>query len=385
MNNISQFNECANCGACYNACPTKAIKVLNDGFFYSLNVDNDKCIDCGKCIDLCPVNNPQIQQSLISAVGGYNKDSNVVKRSSSGGAFYAIAEYVLSKGGIVFGAVFTEDNRVVEIKGTDDVNLEQLLRSKYVESLVGSSFINVKAQLNSSRLVLFCGCPCQVAGLKRYLGKDYDNLITCDFSCGGLPSHKIYNRYIDSLEKKYNSKIKSINFRPKSYGWETYSMKICFENGKEYNSLSVLDPFYIGFIHKHYTVRDNCLTCRFADNHYSDIVLADFWKYQKLSDFRCGNGLSLIITNSLKGKMLLSEVSKSLKIKELSIKDASYNMTSPNYSKDFFVLREEFLNDFKSKGLDFAVKKLMPTGIKRIKIILKSKVKYIIKKCFKLR
>lgn len=376
-NNISKFKECANCGACYNVCPTNAISVLGDDLFYTLNVDNDKCIDCGKCMRVCPVNAPQQQGEIISAIGGYSKDSSIVKSSSSGGAFSVFANYVLSKNGVVFGAAFSEDNRCIEIKSTDEITLEQLLRSKYVESLVGESFSKVKEYLENNRFVLFCGCPCQVAGLIRFLGKDYPNLITCDFSCGGLPSHKMYEEYISSLEKKYKSKTKSVNFRPKTFGWETYAIKVCFDNRKEYNRLANLDPFFYGFIHKHYTVRDNCLTCRFADNHYSDIILADFWLYKKLSNLEKENGLSLVLSNSEKGENLLNKLKNKFEFEQIDTKKSCYNIRKPNYSKDFYKNRENFLKQYEKIGLS-AIKPYLPNGINKNKIIIKNLIKKLL-------
>ncbi len=377
-NNISNFKECANCGACYNACPTEAIKVLSDGLFYNLQVDNIKCVECGKCMKVCPVNNPEKHQSLIFAIGGFSKNLQMVKKSSSGGAFSVFAEYVLSKNGVVFAAAFNENSRYVEIKSTDEVPLDMLIRSKYVESSVGDSFIKVKQQLDNSRLVLFCGCPCQVAGLKRFLGMDYDNLITCDFSCGGLPSHKIYNDYLNKLENKFNSEVEFVNFRPKTYGWETYAIKVAFKNGREYNSLSLLDPFFVGFIHKHYTVRDNCLTCRFADNHYSDIILADFWLYREISNLQKGNGLSLIIINSNKGKNFFGDVKEKFEFEELELEKATYNIKKPNYTEEFRINRKKFLDEYKEKGL-LAIQDYLPNRFSKVKIIFKNTIKKVLK------
>ena len=378
-NNISVFSECANCGACYNICPTNAIDVIGNGLFYELKVDSDKCIGCGKCITVCPINTPEKHQSIISAIGGFSKNSTMVKKSSSGGAFSVFAEYVLSNNGIVFGAAFNENSRYVEIKSTDEVPLDKLIRSKYVESEVGDSFIRVKQQLDNSRLVLFCGCPCQVAGLKRFLEKDYDNLITCDFSCGGLPSHKIYNDYLDELENKFNSKVGFVNFRPKTYGWETYAIKVEFENGREYNSLSLLDPFFVGFIHKHYTVRENCLTCRFADNHYADIILADFWLYRKFSSLQKGNGLSLVIINSNKAEKLFNIVKEKFEFENLELEKAVYNIKKPNYTEEFNINRKIFLDTYPKIGLS-AINDYLPKRFSKLKIIFKNTIKKILKR-----
>ncbi len=379
-NNILKFEECANCGACYNICPTKAINVVEDDVFFRLHINNERCIDCGKCVSICPVNNFVKNQNLISAVGAYSKDELTIKKSSSGGIFYELAKYILANNGIVFGAAFSEDFKKVYIKSTDEVSIDKLLRSKYVESQVGDSFIKVKQNLEDNRMVLFCGCPCQVAGLKNFLGKDYENLYTCDFSCGGLPSHKLYEQYLDLLEQKYNSKITDVNFRPKIYGWKMYAIKVEFANGKKYKSLGINDPFFSAFIYKHYSVRDNCLNCQFADNHYSDIVLADFWLYKKLSDLKENNGISLVITNSPKGEELLKNIRNKIFFKNLNLDSASYNMHKPKYADEFFDIREAFLDKCQATDMKNAAEAFcLPNKITKYKIIVKNKLKNLIK------
>lgn len=379
-NNVSKFTECANCGACYNSCPTNAITVNANGFFYKLKIDDDKCMNCGKCVSVCPVNTCEAHQNLISAIGGHSKNSQTVKISSSGGAFYTVADYIISKGGKVFGAAFSDDNRTVEIKSTDEVPFEKLLRSKYVESIPGDSFKKVKKALENQIEVLFCGCPCQVAGLKRFLGKEYENLITCDFSCGGLPSNKIYKDYLNQLENKYISKASSLNFRPKTYGWETHGIQINFQNDKKYNSLAILDPFYNLFIYKHYSVRDNCLTCKFADNHYADIILADFWLHNRLSNLEKGDGLSLIISNSAKGEKILNSVIKeNFVYEQINIEKAAYNMKKPEFTSDFLQNREAFFEKYRANGFS-CIYEFLPKGVKKYKVLLKTFIKRFIKR-----
>ena len=209
MNNISRFNGCSNCGACLNICPTKAIAVDNGGLFYEVGVDEKKCVDCGRCVEVCPWNNEREVQNLPAAYGGFAKDKETVAKSSSGGIFSAVADLILKKGGVVFGAVYSKDRHSVIFGSTDEFDLDEIRRSKYTESLVGNSFSEIKNILKTGRQVLFCGAPCQVAGLKRYLEKDYDNLLTCDFACGGFPSHKVFDDYLSALEKNTAQKRKA--------------------------------------------------------------------------------------------------------------------------------------------------------------------------------
>ena len=375
MNNISEFSKCSNCGACYNACPKNAISVKEDGMFYFLEIDSDKCTNCGVCKAVCPVNNPKSVQNLHNGYGGCHIDDNVVKNSSSGGAFKALADIMLARGGVVYAAAYSQDKREVVIKSTDEVSLDELQRSKYVESKVMLSFRDIKEQLKNDRAVLFCGAPCQVAGLKRYLGKDYDNLLTCDFSCGGMPSHKMYEEYLTYVEKKLRAPIQSVNFRPKSYGWKIYTMKISAQNGKEYKKIYTEDPYLYCFIGNHISVRDYCYECDFANNHYADIVLADFWKCRSVSKIPDQNtGLSLIITNSNKGEDFINKISKTFSLTILDLEKSSYNMVKKTYSKEFFEKRKSFIQSCLNGGFIKTAKAIKPKGTVKIKI------KYYIKK-----
>lgn len=325
-NNISIFSECANCGACYNTCPVGAITLNINNTFYDLQVDESACINCGKCVKICPWNSEIPVQNLISAYGGWHNDKSVVANSSSGGVFSAIAEMVLKEKGVVFGAVFSEDKKKVVFGSTDEFSLDEIRRSKYVESCVGDSFVQVKKQLMLDRMVLYCGTPCQIAGLKRYLDRDYDNLITCDFACGGLPSHKIYSQYITKLEDTYKSKARNVNFRTKVFGWGHHGISVLFENKRKYVQYAPLDPYFYSYIYSHLTIRENCMNCKFANNHYSDLILADFWKYKDVSNFeRNYKGISLILTNSVKGEKLVNKLKRVMTLEELNLETASYN------------------------------------------------------------
>lgn len=256
-NSISKFSKCANCGACLNVCATNAIWVDREGMYYTPRVDETKCVQCGKCTSVCPVNAPEKTQKLIGSYYGYADDNAILLGSSSGGIFHVLAQKVIDVGGVVFGAVYSEDRHRIVFSCSDEVSLWDIQKSKYVESDVGNSFRRVKTELEKERSVLFCGTPCQSAGLKRYLGKQYDNLLVCDFSCGGLPSHQMYHQYLCNLEKKYSSKVVLVDFRPKNFGWASHSIFIRFENGREYSRLAALDPYYKAFLNS-LSKRDYC-------------------------------------------------------------------------------------------------------------------------------
>lgn len=373
-NNISDFSKCSNCGACYNICPVQAINVATDDLFYQVKVDAEKCIECGLCKKVCSVNTPQKKQNLFNAYAAVNCDAEVVKKSSSGGAFSAIADLCLAQGGVVYGAAYSDDCRIVEMKSTSEVALSELRRSKYVESKVGNSFRQVKENLDQQKMVLYCGAPCQIAGLKRYLGKEYDNLITCDFSCGGMPSHKFYWDYLDNVEKELHSTIINVNFRPKIYGWARHAVQIAAVNGKKYSRNSQNDPYFHCFIDKHISVREYCYDCAFTNNHYSDLILADYWKCNESKVINNDSGISLILSNSPKGENIIRQLGKEMSITVLDLERASYNLYERKSNPEFMEKRKLFLEECRKNGFINVTEKLQyPSKLKFL-------VKYYLKK-----
>lgn len=356
MNTISCIKNCTNCGSCVNACPANAIRVETENLFYQITIDEMQCIRCGKCLEVCPVDNRITESRIRSAWWGTHKNAAVVQTSSSGGAFSAMAECVLSKGGIVYGACMDEKG-VVRICSTDHVDLEKLKRSKYVESLTGDSFQAVERHLQNGRLVLYCAAPCQIAGLKCYLRKAYPNLYTCDFACGGLSSHKLFAEYLDHLGKLFQSEVETVNFRPKTYGWSTHAIKVQFQNGKSYIKSAVLDDYFSGFIVKHVNTRENCYDCCFAEHHMSDVVLADFWKYEQLTGQKNSDkGTSLILVNSAKGEELLRLLQQNMNLHPAGVEEASYILKKRVYDSEYMELREKYLQCCEEQGMTAARK-----------------------------
>lgn len=357
--NISFFQKCSNCGACYNICPKGAISINDEGTFYLPVVNENLCIDCSLCTNICPVNQKYKINEPRYACAGWHKNSRIVLNSSSGGVFYGIAHNIISNGGVVFAAIYSNDYQTVNIASTDETSLEKMLKSKYVESIVDLSYQRIKSELEKGRLVLFCGTPCQVAGLSNYLGIVYDSLLTCDFVCGGLPSHKMYQEYISYLQTRYNSKIKKVDFRPKSHGWKRYAFKVDFENGKEYLRIGTEDPYLKSFLYGKYTVRDYCLECKFAESHASDITIADFWLYEKISSLRNENGISLVLCNTQKGINAINSLKEEYYISDINIEKASYNKQI-KASEEKIRKHNLFINYYEHYGLFSAYKKFLP-------------------------
>lgn len=376
MHNVGEYTKCANCGACLNTCPVNAISVNDKDFFYQIEVDNEKCINCGACVKVCPVNSELPEMHITNAYGGYHNDERIVRKSSSGGAFYAIAQATLDKGGIVFGAAYSEDYHSVVFRNTDEVSIEYLLRSKYVESSVGFAFRQIREELKKGREVLFCGTPCQVAGLKRYVGNE-PNLYTCDFSCGGLPSHRIFDDYLKVQENRFGAEVSGVNFRPKLYGWKIHGIAMQFQNKKQYRSLAEDDPYFSSFVHQRTINRDYCYECDFADHHAADVILADFWLYDKVSDLdNRDEGLSLLLINSEKGRELIERISGSFYLKEVDTDKASYNIKSGHVRNEVVEKHNRFMEHVAEEGFIEAYRKCYRVGwLRGIKLRMKACLK----------
>ncbi len=381
MNNITQFNKCSNCGACYNICPVNAISVNKQNYFYSLEVDNAKCTDCGLCTKVCPVNNEVIKKQNISeAYSGINKNQTIVGGSSSGGVFTALAEFVQANNGVVYSFAYDEDLKSVSVYNTDERDLGDFRRSKYVESNVNDSFKEIKTVLGTGRIVLFCGSPCQVAGLHHYLRKEYDNLYTVDFICGGFPSHKLYEEHLEMLERKYKSKITSVNFRPKTIGWGRYVLKITFENGKVYEKPMGVEPYFYAFAGCHLSVRDYCKECKFVNNHISDLVISDFWSYSKVTGLASNDtGISLVLVNSNKGKGLLEAVSENVTLKSVDVEKA-FDPKERIVTPELLAKRKAFFDNVEKCGLS---KACADAGMAVGKNAFMVNGKYLVKKALK--
>ncbi len=234
MINIVDNNKCCGCEACIQACPKHCIslKMDNEGFYYP-NVDLVSCIECGLCEKICPelqCYNARYPLKVFAALNDNLKDRI---SSSSGGVFVLLAKKILDEGGVVFGAGFN-DAWQVDINFTEDIiGLEQFKGSKYVQARIGNSYIDCKNFLEKGRKVLFSGTPCQIVGLHRFLRKQYSNLYTVDLICHGVPSPKVWQKYLCEILKKEGkslSDIKNINIRNKQVGWREFGLQINLKN-----------------------------------------------------------------------------------------------------------------------------------------------------------
>lgn len=357
---ICEKNKCTGCAACYSVCPKECIKMIADADgFLRPNIDEERCVKCNKCRRICPINNAHKSDELepIGAYAVRSKDQDIVLKSSSGGLFSVLGLWILGKGGVVVGAGFDDRHQVVHKICTDAEKLDELRRSKYVQSKIGDIYKTTQGLLEEGRELLFCGTPCQIAGLKAFLGKEYSGIYTMDFICHGIPSPKAYNKYLDFQTKNGEQEIKSINFRSKKRGWHTHSLSIIFNDGHEYNESCSVDYYMHSFI-MDMTLRPSCYHCQFRGaNRISDITVADFWGVEQvIPDWNDDSGVSLAFVHTEKGLQLLQMNSDAIDKQEVELHEAiRYNpalLTSPRvpparsaFLRDMNIMRYDALHE----------------------------------------
>jgi coenzyme F420-reducing hydrogenase beta subunit len=295
------------------------------GFKYP-EVNYEKCIKCEQCIKVCPSINSidlseQIKNPKVYAAWSNNNETRL--SSTSGGIFTELSKKIIENNGVVVGARYSDNHFVKHEMVKKSHELHILKQSKYVQSDIGSIFKHIREELNN-KVVSFTGTPCQVAGLKNFIGNQNDNLITFDFVCRGVNSPKAYRKYLDMLEAKYGSKIKKIEFKNKTYGWNRFSTKVDFENGKIYLKDRYSDVYMRGYIEENLYMRPCCFECKYKTfPRVSDITLADFWGVAAVDAHLDDNrGTSLIMINSIKGEKIFSQIQLEIYSKEVQLENA---------------------------------------------------------------
>ena len=318
---MNHKSECCGCTACQQICPVQCIVMTSDeeGFLYP-KINEGQCIGCQKCEAVCPIQTPPLVKGKTQTYVGYAQNEKIRRRSSSGGIFSLAAEYVLKRGGAVFGAAFDDALAVHHICVESEEDLDKLRGSKYVQSSLENTYAQAEEYLIDGRWVLFSGTACQIAGLKNYLGKEYDRLLTIDVLCHGVPSPKIWKLYLEDQERKYNSKIISIQFRDKKLGWKLYSIRIQFENGREYAVPFTKDKFMNMFL-ANIDLRPACHDCRFKElPRVSDMTIGDCWGIENyMPEMDDDKGTSLFMVHSPKGERILEAIREDLAVKEAEL------------------------------------------------------------------
>ena len=307
--------ECAICGACINACPVDAISLdkVHLDFRYP-QIKEDICIHCNQCEKACPIlgNKGKPDDGYPVAFAAKSENDSMRMRSSSGGVFYELADQMLRDGGYVCGAVFDDEFHVKHILSNAKEDILRMMGSKYAQSDVGYCYREVKDVLEKGCKVLFSGCPCQVAGLRTFLGKEYPNLLLVELICHGIPSDHMLQTYIGMQERKYGARLTRMEFRNKKKGWHRSSVRMEFENHRIYSIPYTADAYTIGFL-RNITLKSSCYDCHFRNFVAgSDITLGDFWGAEVELPEDDNKGISAILVNSGKGMDIIDRCNLAL-------------------------------------------------------------------------
>lgn len=384
MINIQNKVDCCGCNACGDICPKQAIsyKTDNEGFWYP-EVDMEKCVDCGLCEKVCPIINVKdlkkndLPESICYAAE--HKNLEVIFDSTSGGLFSALADIMYKSGGYVGGAVFNEDFKSVrQYISNNKQDLPRLRSSKYLQSSLDGFFSKVRDLLKAGEHVLVCGSPCQMAALRAFLRKDYENLIIADYICRGINSPKVWGKYIDSFEERYGHKVVYAKAKSKEYGWRNLTQKVILDNGKSYFETREQSNFTKGYLRTGVYCRPSCYDCKFKGYpRISDITLADFWGIEKVNTSMEKNlGTSLVMINSKKGERYFETVKGRINYVQVPFDSIEGGNRSLNLSVDPpKVDRKQFFEDLDNMSfLQIADKYIKEKKSKRE--IIKAPLKY---------
>lgn len=358
MHILHDTHQCTACTTCKSICPVQAIIMVENeqGFLYPV-IDESKCIECGKCKKVCPINSSPAVSSSSDYFAAMSKREDQRLHSTSGGVFSLLAEDVLNSKGVVFGAAYDEQQQVYHrcINSVNDISLLQ--GAKYVQSDLGDSFTKVKSELDNGRIVLFSGTPCQVAGLKKYLGKDYGNLLTVDLVCHGVPSPKAWNAYLEyrKINDEQSEIAKHINLRSKHTGWSNYAYSVVYQysNGFEYENKNGVDSYMRAFV-GNMILRPSCSQCHFKGVHRcSDFTLGDFWGIWDLHPEMDDNkGTSLVLIHTDKGREYWEAIKgscNSLKVSEEETYQQNESLLYPSLAHS---KREKLLESLSRDGFE---------------------------------
>lgn len=307
--------ECTLCGACVNVCPADAISFSKPylDFCYP-QVKEDICIHCNQCEQACPIlgNKGKPDEGYPVAFAAKSENDSMRMRSSSGGAFYELADQMLRDGGYVCGAVFDDEFHVKHILSNAKEDILRMMGSKYAQSDMGYCYRKVKDVLEKRCKVLFSGCPCQVAGLRTFLGKEYPNLLLVELICHGIPSDQMLQTYIGMQERKYGAKLTRMEFRSKKKGWHNSSVRMEFGHHRTYSKPITADAYMNGFLGS-VTLKPTCYQCHFRNfTAGSDIILGDFWGAEVELPEDDNKGISAILVNSRRGMNILDRCNLTL-------------------------------------------------------------------------
>ena len=310
---LNQYpGDCTGCGACYNICPKDAIEMKPDaqGFLYP-HIAEEKCIHCGKCESVCPKLEHTVQNSTVPDCYAARATDEIRKKSSSGGMFTVLAQWILQQNGIVCGAAMESDYSVHHICVSDEAELDRLRKSKYVQSNTEKVYRDLEPYVRQGRPVLFTGCPCQVAAARKYFGPKAYNVFYLDILCHGVPSLKMWKDYIH--ENFDLNTVDSIDFRNKKNGWRADQLFVTWKDGSA-SAITWPESAYEEGFQRNISLRDGCENCEFSGiQRQGDLTIGDFWQVEKYdASLNDGKGTSLLLVNNEVGQNMLDAIKPQL-------------------------------------------------------------------------
>lgn len=346
------YEKCTGCGACVQRCPKRCISWTQREFgFRYPQIDKDACVNCGLCEKVCPTDKAlevPVEQKVYAAV---HKDTEVLAKSTSGGAFTAIADAIFAQGGIVYGAAMLDDMQVKHIRTTGKDDFEGLRSSKYLQSDTGTTYQMVEQDLKQGKFVLYSGTPCQIDGLKNFLGKDYETLYTVDIVCHGVGSQAYFDKYMDFARERYG-KIKALRFRSKVYaGWSCGGVVVVVDSSDCLKKIPYrdFDNYYYSYFLSGDIYRKSCYSCKYANtNRVGDFTLGDYWGVEALNlPLQTENGCSLLLVNNQHAMQLLDEI-ESLDRVETTVEQAAHCNKQLNAPSKLMDSRQNRIGEYES-------------------------------------
>lgn len=346
------YEKCTGCGACVQRCPKQCISWTQREFgFRYPQIDKDACVNCGQCEKVCPIDKALEVSAEQKAYAAVHKDDEVLAKSTSGGAFTAIADAVFAQDGIVYGAAMLDGMQVKHIRTSGKDDFEGLRSSKYLQSDTGTTYQMVEQDLKQGKTVLYSGTPCQIDGLKNFLGKDYENLYTVDIVCHGVGSQAYFDKYMDYARERYG-KIKALRFRSKEYaGWSCGGGVVVVDSSDCLKKIPYrdFDNYYYSYFLSGDIYRKSCYSCKYANtNRVGDFTLGDYWGVEALNlPLQTENGCSLLLVNNRHAMQLLDEI-ESLDRVETTVEQAAHCNKQLNAPSKLMDSRQNRIGEYES-------------------------------------